>query len=214
VLVALAVAAAVLAIAAAALLVRPVRVRAQVRASVDPGGAWQAAAGGEVWPFAFTAGIAPGGSAWTAHALGRRLAQGTRLPRAIASRAARPAPEAGATFTWRRFDTALAMLRRVRFDRLDARIHGAAGDPATSARVLGVVTAAGAALAPRARIATDVDWMADAPFVDVDCDLEASFVPLLLGWDVARATLSRSPEVRPKVGRRPEGHTRPRTEEP
>lgn len=183
-LVALAVAAAVLAVAVAALLVRPVHVRAQVKASVDPEGAWRAAAGGEVWPFAFTAGVSPGGSAWTAHALGRRLARGKGIPA--------PLPRSPlSAFTWRRFDTALAILRRVRFDRLDARVHGAAGDPATSARVLGVIRAAGAALAPRAHIATDVDWMADAPFVDVDCDLEASFVPLLLGWDVARATLSR-----------------------
>jgi hypothetical protein len=79
----------------------------------------------------------------------------------------------------------------VRFDRFDATVHGAAGDPATSARVMGLLTAAGAAFAPRATIATHVDWLADAPFVDVDCDLEASFVPLLFGWDVARATLSR-----------------------
>ena len=196
-LVALAVAAAVLAISLAALVVRPVRLRAQVKASVDPEGAWRAVAGGEVWPFAFTAGISPGGSAWTAHALGRRLAQGKGIRGALPARPAHARGETTtprspfAAFTWRRFDTALAVLRRVRFDRLDARVHGAAGDPATSARVLGLVTAAGAALAPRARIATDVDWMADAAFVDVDCDLEASFVPLLLGWDVARATFSQ-----------------------
>jgi hypothetical protein len=184
VLVALAIAAAVAAFVLAAALVRRVRVRATLQASVDPEGAWRAAAGGALGPFAFTAGASPGGTAWTAHALGRRVARGTRVPRSV--RRTLPTRTSG-----HGLDYALAVLRHVRVDRLDARLHGAAGDPATSAHVLGLVTAAGAALAPRAHIATDVDWMADAAFVDVDCDLEASFVPLLLGWDVARATLSR-----------------------
>ncbi|MGH7295604.1 MAG: hypothetical protein ACRELB_11750, partial [Polyangiaceae bacterium] len=91
-------------------------------------------------------------------------------------------------------DTAAALLRRVRFDRVDALVQGAADDPATSARVMGLLSAASAALAPGANIESRVDWLSDSPFVDVDCDLEASFVPLLLGWDLARgAWMRRSP---------------------
>ncbi len=185
VLVALAVLAS-LALLAGALLVRRVTVRAQVKARADSAGSWTAAAGGAFGPLAFTAGASPAGSAWTAHLLGRRLARGTRLPgrEALRRRAARLRP--GRARAWA---LARAVLRRVRFERLDALVRGAADDPATSARVLGLLTAAGAVLAPRARITGDVDWTADAAFVDVDCDLEASFVPLLLGWDVARATL-------------------------
>jgi hypothetical protein len=79
----------------------------------------------------------------------------------------------------------------VRFDRLDARVYGAASDPATSAQLLGFIAAAGAVLAPHARVASEVDWLADAPFVDIDCDLEASFVPAAVGWDVMRASFEQ-----------------------
>jgi hypothetical protein len=75
-------------------------------------------------------------------------------------------------------------------DATHARVHGAAGDPATSAQVLGLIAAAGAVLAPRANIASEVDWLADEPFVDVDCDVEASFVPVAIGWDLVRARLA------------------------
>jgi hypothetical protein len=176
-------------LAVGALLARRVKVRAQVKAKADVGGAWSAAAGGAVGPIAFTAGISPGGAAWTAHLLGRTVARGTRVPggdavRRVGARVRRRTTAA------RALGVARTVLRRVRFDRFDALVRGTAGDPATSARIMGLLTAASAAFAPRARIASDVDWLADAPFVDVDCDLEASFVPLLLGWDVARATLS------------------------
>lgn len=169
------------------LLVRRVRVHAQVKAMVDPAGDWRAAAGGAVGPIAFTAGVSPSGAAWTAHALGRTLARGTRVPRHARAGASAAGKRLGAA---RAFALGRAALRSVRFDRFDATVHGAAGDPATSARVMGLLTAASAAFAPRATIATHVDWLADAPFVDVDCDLEASFVPLLFGWDVARAAIS------------------------
>jgi hypothetical protein len=174
--------------ALAVLLVRRVRVHAQVKAMVDAEGAWRAAAGGAVGPIAFTAGVSPSGTAWTAHALGRTLARGTRVPQRASARAGAARRRLGAA---RIFALGRTVLRSVRFDRFDATVHGAAGDPATSARVMGLLTAASAAFAPRATIATHVDWLADAPFVDVDCDLEASFVPLLFGWDVARVTFSR-----------------------
>jgi hypothetical protein len=164
-------------LACCALLALRVTVRAQVKAMADAGGEWRAAAGGAIGPIAFTAGVSPAGAAWTAHVLGRRVARGTRVPRG-ASRRVSPQDA---------FAVARSALRRVRFDRVDARVHGAAGDPAESAQLLGLVSAAGAVLAPRANIASDVDWLADAPFVDVDCELEASFVPVALGWDVVRA---------------------------
>lgn len=167
--------------AAVALLALRVRVRAQIKAMAHAGGTWRAAAGGAVGPVAFTARLSPDGSAWTAHVLGRSIARGRGVP---ATRRATPSPE-------RILDVATVALRRVRFDRIDARVHGAADDPATSARVMGLVTAA-SALFPLARVATDVDWLADAPFVDVDCDMEASFVPLLVGWDMARLALGTS----------------------
>src|ERR1019366_10643222 len=98
--------------------------------------------------------------------------------------------------------------RRVRFDRVDARVHGAAGDPATSAQLMGFIAAAGAVLAPRANIASDVDWLADAPFVDVDCDLEASFVPVALGWDVMRARLADLRKAVARESRAPKQRSR------
>jgi hypothetical protein len=113
---------------------------------------------------------------WAAHVLGRRVLTGTRVPR-LESKRVSPLDAVA---------LARRALRRVRWDRVDARVHGAAGDPATSAQLMGFLAAAGAVLAPRVRIASDVDWLAEAPFVNVDCDVEASFVPLLLGWDVAR----------------------------
>jgi hypothetical protein len=189
VIVAVAVAAALL-LALGALLVRRVRVHAQVKAMVDAEGAWRAAGGGAVGPIAFTAGVSPSGAAWTAHALGRTIARGTRVPGGVGAGASAARRRLGGA---RAFALARAALRRVRFDRVDATVRGAADDPATSARVMGLVTAASAAFAPRANVATHVDWLADAPFVDVDCDLEASFVPLVLGWDVARAALVKSP---------------------
>jgi hypothetical protein len=186
VLVALVVAAVVL--ACAALLALRVKVRAQVKAVADAQGTWRAAAGGAMGPIAFTAGVSADGAAWSAHVLGRPVARGTRVPSAAKGRVT-PAQA---------FALARRALRRVRFDRVEARVHGAAGDPATSAQLLGVVAAAGAMLAPLARIASDVDWMADAPFVDVDCEVEASFVPVAIGWDLARARLAtmmqRSPQ--------------------
>ncbi len=166
-----------------ALLARRVRVRAQLKAMAR-NGAWRAAAGGAVGPIAFTAGVSPDGSAWTAHVLGRTVARGRRVPGVDRAREAARGQE------WRALDVAEIAARRLRFDRLDALVHGAADDPATSARVMGFLTAA-SALFPRARVTSDVDWMADAAFVDVDCDVEASFVPLLVGWDVARLALHR-----------------------
>lgn len=157
-----------------------VKVHAQVKAMADSGGAWRAAAGGAVGPIAFTAGVSPEGAAWTAHVLGRSVARGTRVPEAARARVT----------PLRAFELARKALRRVRFDRVDARVHGAAGDPATSAQIMGLIAAAGAVLAPRANIASDVDWLADEPFVNVDCDLEASFVPVAIGWDLVRARVA------------------------
>lgn len=166
-------------LAGGALLVLRVRVRAQVKATADWAGDWRAAAGGAVGPIAFTAGASPAGTAWTAHVFGRRVLRGTRVPEVKTDRVS---PLDAAGLAWR-------ALRRVRLDRVDARVHGAAEDPATSAQLMGFIAAAGAVLAPRAHIASEVDWLADLPFVDVDCDVEASFVPLLVGWDVAREHL-------------------------
>jgi hypothetical protein len=56
-------------------------------------------------------------------------------------------------------------------------------------------------LAPLARIASEVDWMADAPFVDVDCEVEASFVPVAIGWDLARARLAAMMQKSPRPAR-------------
>jgi hypothetical protein len=168
-----------LALAVCALLALRVRVRAQVSASADAAGSWQAAAGGAVGPLAFTAGVSPAGAAWSAHLLGRRVMRGVRVPR-----------RAGAgTSPLRAFAAARRALRRVRFDRVEARVHGAADDPATTAQLLGLVAAAGAALAPHAHIASDADWMAERPYVDVDCAIEASFRPAAIGWDWVRSSL-------------------------
>ena len=167
-------------LACGALLALRVKVRAQVKAMADSQGSWRAAAGGAVGPIAFTAGVSADGAAWTAHVLGRSVARGTRVPEAARKRVS---PRYAPAFARR-------ALRRVRFDRVDARVHGAAGDPATSAQVMGLIAAAGAVLAPRANIASDVDWLADEPFVNVDCDVEASFVPVAIGWDLLRARLA------------------------
>jgi hypothetical protein len=167
-------------LALSTLLALRVRVHAQVRATADSEGDWRAAAGGALGPLTFTAGVSPAGAAWTARLLGRTVARGTRVPRA---KRAGLSP-LGALVLGRR------ALRRVRFDRVDARVHGAAGDPATSAQLLGFIVAAAAVLSPRARIAGDVDWMADQPFLNIDCDLDASFLPAVVGWDVMRARLT------------------------
>ena len=167
-------------LACGALLALRVKVRAQVKAMADSRGSWRAAAGGAMGPLAFTAGVSPDGAAWSAHVLGRSVARGTRVPEAARERVT----------PMRAFSVARRALRRVRFDRVDARVHGAAGDPATSAQVMGLVVAAGAVLAPRANIVSDVDWLADEPFVNVDCDVEASFVPVAVGWDFVRARLA------------------------
>ncbi len=68
-------------------------------------------------------------------------------------------------------------------------MRGAADDPATSALLPGWIAATSCALFAHARVETDVDWLADAPHVHVDADLVASFVPLLVGIDLARAAL-------------------------
>jgi hypothetical protein len=175
---------AAVALACAVLLVVRVRVRARGKATASIEGDWSAAAGGAVGPVAFTAGFSPRGAQWMAHLLGRRVARGAGVPRRVRARVGervRRPSRAG-------WGVARALLRRVRFDRLDAVVRGTAGDPATNAHVMGLVSAASATLAPWANVTTDVDWMADSAFVDVDFDLEASFVPLLLGWDLARAT--------------------------
>jgi hypothetical protein len=167
-------------LALCALLARRVTVHAQVQATADSEGDWRAAAGGALGPLAFTAGVSPAGAAWTARLLGRTVARGTRVP--SAGRAG--LSPLGAVVLGRK------ALRRVRFERIDARVHGAAGDPATSAQLLGFIAAAAAVLAPRARIAGDVDWLADQPFLNIDCDLQASFLPAAVGWDVMRARLT------------------------
>ena len=164
-------------LACGALLALRVKVRAQVKAMADSEGTWRAAAGGALGPIAFTAGVSADGAAWSAHVLGRSVARGTRVPEAARKRVS----------PGEAFSLARRALRRVRFDRVDARVHGAAGDPATSAQVMGLIVAAGAVFAPRANIASDVDWLADEPFVNVDCDVEASFVPVAIGWDLVRA---------------------------
>jgi hypothetical protein len=181
------------ALACVALLAVRVRVRAQVMAKADADGHWRAAAGGAVGPVAFTAGVSADGAAWTAHLLGRSVARGTRVPDAARGRIS----------PMRALSAARRALRRVRFDRIDARVHGAAGDPATSAQVLGLVTAAGAVLVPQATIASDVDWMAEEPFVHVDCEVEASFLPVAIGWDFVRARLAT------RTPRRPPGELAP-----
>ena len=168
-------------LACGALLALRVKVRAQVKAVADAEGSWRAAAGGAVGPIAFTAGVSPEGAAWSAHVMGRSVARGTRVPEAARKRIS---PRDA-------FGLARRALRRVRFDRVDARVHGAAGDPATSAQVMGLITAAGAVLAPQANIVSDVDWLADEPFVNVDCDVEASFVPVVIGWDLMRARMAQ-----------------------
>jgi hypothetical protein len=168
-------------LACCGLLAMRVSVRAQLEATADSDGDWRAAAGGALGPLAFTAGLSPTGAAWTAHLLGRTVARGTRVPTA---KRARLSP-LGAVVLARN------ALRRVRFDRVDAHVRGAAGDPAASAQLLGFIAAAGAVLAPRARIAGDVDWLAEAPFMNINCKLEASFVPAAIGWDVMRASLAR-----------------------
>lgn len=171
--------AAALVAAVAAVLALRIRVRAQVSASADEAGSWRAAAGGAVGPLAFTAGVSPAGTAWSAYLLGRSVARGTRVPKSGGMRVS----------PLRAFAAARRALRRVRFDRVDAHVHGAGGDPAASAQLLGLVSAAGAALAPHARIASDVDWMADRAYVDVDCAIEASFLPAAVGWDWVRSSL-------------------------
>jgi hypothetical protein len=105
--------------------------------------------------------------------------RGARVPKRAGSRVS----------PLRAFLAARRALRRVRFDRVEARVHGAADDPATSAELLGLVAAAGGVLAPYARIATGVDWMADRAYLDVDCAIEASFVPAAVGWDWVRSSL-------------------------
>jgi hypothetical protein len=165
----------------AVLLVRPVRLRASLQALADSTGAWSAAGGGSMGPLAITAGASPNGAAWSAHVLGRRLARGK----------ARVAPsriEPGAALR-----TARGVLRRVHFESVRARVHGAADDPATSAIIAGWIAAASAAVFPRALVETDVDWLADAPHVRVDCNFVARFVPLLVGLDLARLALSSQP---------------------
>jgi len=174
-------------LACGALLALRVQVRAQVKAMADSEGTWRAAAGGAVGPIAFTAGVSADGAAWTAHVLGRSVARGTRAPEAVRRRVS---PREALTM-------ARKALRRVRFDRVDARVHGAAGDPATSAQVMGLIAAAGAVLAPRANIVSDVDWLADEPFVNVDCDVEASFLPVVIGWDLVRARLATRMQKEP-----------------
>jgi hypothetical protein len=166
--------------ACALLLVRRVRLRASLQALADSTGAWSAAGGGSLGPLAITAGASPSGAAWSAHVLGRRLARGrarvapSRLEPAAALRTAR------------------GVLRRVRFESVRAHVHGAAEDPATSALLAGWIAAASAAVFPRAHVETDVDWLADAPHVRVDCNFVASFVPLLVGLDLARLATSRA----------------------
>ena len=161
----------------AALLVRRVRFRASVQALADEAGTWSAAGGGSVGPIAITAGASQGGAAWSAHVLGRRLARGKAR---VASGPVRPAAVLRAV---------RGIRRRLRFESLRAHVHGAAGDPATSALVAGWISAASSALFPRARVETDVDWLADGAHVRVDCDFVATFVPLLVGLDLARLAL-------------------------
>jgi hypothetical protein len=176
-----------------AFLARRWRVHVRIKARVDAAGSWSVASGGALWPFAVTAGLSPGGTAWTAHALGRTVARGTRLPLVSGASTRRPRRSRAAAAEAGRRALALArtLLYRLRFDRFDVRVRGAADDPATTARVLGLLAAAGGVVAPRANLATEVDWFADAPFVHVDCDVQASFVPWRVGCDLARASLSR-----------------------
>jgi hypothetical protein len=184
---------ALVAAALVVLLVRRLRVQVRVKAVVDAAGTWSAAAGGAVWPMAWTAGVSPRGTAWTAHALGRTVARGTRLPlldRVSLGKAQR-SEDSAAEQGRRALAVARVMLKRVRFERVDVRVRGAADDPATSARILGLLTAASAVVAPAATLASEVDWFADAPFVHVDCDMQVAFVPWRLGCDLARASLLR-----------------------
>jgi hypothetical protein len=179
---AIAVTAAIAVIAACALLAMRVRVRASIQAAADASGAWSAAAGAAVGPVAFTAGASPRGAAWTAHLLGRRVARGRGVPHG--PRAPRVARKMSLA---RGARLGLAALRPLRLGRLHARVHGAADDPATTARVAGWLAVAAATLAPVARIESDVDWLADAPFVRLECTIDASFVPIRMALALWKA---------------------------
>ena len=117
-----------------------------------------------------------------ARARAQRVARGTPRPEVGARCASRPAGPR----PWRRPSSGAS--------GSTASTRSCTAPPTIRRRapsVMGLLPPRSAVLAPRANIASDVDWLADAPFVDVDCDLEASFVPLLLGWDLARSTWMR-----------------------
>ena len=173
------------------LSLRRARVSVSLRASgtwdEDERAAWTIAGGGAIGALQVSgARMHDRAGAWQVHLFGRSVLRSSgsgatsQKSRARASRWARRVDPAVA------IELALDAFVHVRVDALAARVRCAAVDPLLAARVAGALAVVSGVLAPVATIDSAIDWSAEEDALDVEGDLDASFVPLVLAYDVAR----------------------------
>ena len=179
------------------LSLRRVRMRVSLHASgtwdEDARAAWTIAGGAELGALQVSGARLHGRpGAWQAHLFGRSVvrSRGSGDAKATTSRAR--ARRRSASRWLRRVDPIVAIelaldaFVHVRVEALSARVRCAAVDPLLAARVAGALAVLSGALAPVAKIDSAIDWAADEDALDVDGHLEASFLPLVLAYDLAR----------------------------
>jgi hypothetical protein len=161
----------------------------QAAASED---GWAIAGGAKIGPIAVSGARMPGvRGAWAVHLFGRRVAgsngthakKETRPQSALQRRALRVATEMDPIVA---MELGLDVFGRVRSESLEAVVRGGDPDPLLMGRVAGVLAVVSGVLAPVARIDSQLDWAAETSSLDVRVAVEASFIPVVIAWDVTR----------------------------
>lgn len=196
---------------AAFVLLRRVRVSMSTQASASENG-WALAGGGSMGPVAVSAAQMHGvRGAWSVHVFGRRIVGSNGAPKkkraekkkdsALVRRATRVAMEIDPIVA---MELALDVFARVRLESLELRVRGGDPDPLLMGRVAAVVAVASGLLAPIARIDAALDWTAEESSLDVGVSFEASFIPVVVAWDVTRSVFAQLVvRLKKAVARRP-----------
>ncbi len=189
---------------------RRMRMSMSVQASASETG-WSLAVGGSMGPIAASAAQMHGvRGAWAVHVFGRRMAGSNGAPKktakpkkesALVRRAARVAMEIDPIVA---MELGLDVFGRVRVESLEMRVRGGDPDPLLMGRVAAVLAVASGLLAPVARIDAALDWTAEESSLELGFALGASFVPVVVAWDVTRFVLAQvAIRLRKAFARRP-----------
>lgn len=194
----------------AAVAFRRVRVSMSMQASASEDG-WALAGGGSLGPVAASAAQMHGvRGAWSVHLFGRRIVGSNGVKKksakpkkdsALARRAVRAAMEIDPIVA---MELALDVFARVRLESLELRVRGGDSDPLLMGRVAAVLAVASGLLAPVARIDAALDWSAEESSLELGVSFEASFVPVVVAWDVTRFVFAQLViRLKKAVARRP-----------